>query len=167
MKWHLQTSNLRIPEKNLWKAWWCIGLLPQDPGSERTQRTSTESAALLPSPAVGAEVDTWADPQPFFTPLSSCGHPAPSLPLPLSLSASLPSLAPYTKQDHNVPVWLMVTMMLMASSHPHLSASMLLYLLPFYHSAATIQRHQRTPLQPAENCFTTTREPAPQLGYIN
>lgn len=61
---------------------------------------------------------------------------SPSLPLPLPLffclSARLPALAPFTGQDHNGPGWLIVTMMLTASFHPHLSAALLLFVFfPF------------------------------------
>lgn len=70
-----------------------IRLLPLDPGSGRKRRTSPETAILLPSPAVGAEVDLQADPQPFFPTRSPCSHPALSrlLPLRLLLSLSLPA----------------------------------------------------------------------------
>lgn len=60
-------------------------LLPQDPGSGRTPRTSTETIGLLPSPAVGAELDIQADPQPYSPPLSPCSHLSASSSLLLSL----------------------------------------------------------------------------------
>lgn len=66
-----------------------------------------------------------------------------------SLSACLPALAPYTGQDHNGPGWLMVTVLLTASSHPHLSAPLLLYRFPF--------SHRLTPLQAAQKCSTTMK----------
>lgn len=68
-----------IPEGDLWRTWWFIWVLPQDPGSGRRRRTSPGKAALLPSPAEAAGMDLKADPQPYFPPLSPCSHPAPSL----------------------------------------------------------------------------------------
>lgn len=75
---HLETSRLFL--RNLWRTRWCIRFLPQDPGSGRTRRTNTETAALFPSPAVGAEAGIQADPQPF-SPLFLPAATLPPLPL--------------------------------------------------------------------------------------
>lgn len=158
-----------MPQRNLWRTWWCIRLLPQDPGSGRTQRTSIETAALLPSPAVGAEVDIQADAKPFSPLLSPCSHPSPlspssSLPLSLCLPACLPALAPYTGQDHNGPGWLMVTMVLTVSSHPQLSAALLLCPLPLFpQHCRNPKTHQQSPLHAAQNCPTTMEGVSPAV----
>lgn len=66
-------------------------LLPLDPGSGRTRRTSTETAALLPSPTGGPEEDTQADLQPFSPSSFSLRPPCPLSP---SSSASFSPLPP-------------------------------------------------------------------------
>lgn len=119
-----------------WRTQGCNSVLPQDPGSGRRRRTSTGTAVLLPSPAVGAEVDTQADLQPFSVSLQP---PCPPLSLSncsfssSSLSAFLTVLAPCTGQDHNGPEWLMVTVVQAALSHARFSAA-LLYLCPLWYN---------------------------------
>ena len=95
-------------------------------------------------------------------PLLPSSSVSSSLPLSLCLSASLPVLPLFTGQDDNGPGWIMVTMVLMDSSHPQLSAA-LLYCYP----STTTLTHWRSPLQPAENCSTTNLQPNLHLGYIN
>ena len=101
---------------------------------------------------------------PLFLPAATL----PPLSLCLSSSLFLSACLRWCRGEDRTTMalwWLMVTMVLTPSSHPQLSAALLLlcFAFPPLNTAGTPATHWHTPLQAAENCSTTMQGAKPAV----